>query len=85
MNREKVKEFLPILEAFAAGEIIQTRMPDGEWFATADITGKGEYRIKPTPREFWIDTADFEVLEQIERPCRKNDTSWIFVREVTDE
>jgi len=61
MNRERCKELLPILEAFANGEDIQFHDGD-DWF---DIGKEGldaesldddglEYRIKPKPREFWI-------------------------------
>ena len=63
MNRERAKDLLPIIEAFADGKDIQVLYPrfsaaagDTErWADTDDITGKGDYRIKPVPREFWID------------------------------
>lgn len=64
MNRERAKELLPIIQAFADDKTIQLRgrYTDG-WedlrtsanFDDNDI----EWRIKPEPRVFWInDYAD---------------------------
>jgi len=66
MNRERVKELLPVFEAFVDGKAIQFRLSgDSEWldmpideqlvltFPATDY----EYRVKPKePREFWINT-----------------------------
>ncbi len=55
MNRERAKELLPVIQAFADGEDIEAKGL-GDWIVTTDATWKAEctYRIKPKPREFWI-------------------------------
>lgn len=67
MNRERAKELLPILEAYANGEDIEFRGnysldPIGEWVSMPEDERMSmqfprddyEYRIKPSPREWWI-------------------------------
>ena len=58
MTREKAKELLPIIQAYADGEEIQYRGEDSTpWRdciyppAFADVD---EYRIKPKLREYWL-------------------------------
>ena len=92
MNRLRAAELLPIITAFANGEDIQKNdrimVNDAfnKWYDTDDITGKGEYRIKPKPRAFWIapDSADINGYGNFRRgddpPVAK--TGWIKVREV---
>ncbi len=58
MNRERAKELLPIIEAFANGEEIEEQYEDSEWreldgWLVADANAY-KYRIKPKPREFVI-------------------------------
>jgi hypothetical protein len=63
MDRERVKELLPIIQAFAEGKAIQWRWsPYVHWLPVdrlhdiSDVKGL-EYRIKPEPpkpREWWI-------------------------------
>jgi len=66
MNRERAKELLPIIQAFAEGKAIQFRLEglngDHSWndlledermtvtFPAEDY----EYRIKPEPMEIWV-------------------------------
>lgn len=57
MNRQQAKELLPIIEAFAAGKIIQIKGPDNRWY---DYDRKNcklkfdsdpqKYRIKSEPK-----------------------------------
>ena len=54
MNRDRAKELLPIIEAFANGEDIERWDILNNWNDTDDITCKGEYRIKPKPREGYV-------------------------------
>ena len=93
MNRERAKELLPIIQAFIAGEIIQFRdrrsdgVKDPVW---SDILNQSffidnlkpatnEYRVKPKPREWWMDPDDHEIWDiQIDPPIDKA----IKVREV---
>ena len=94
MNRERAKELLPIIEAYANGEDIQFHDGDG-WSDIGDEEldeqSLGEYgliyRIKPSPREFWIarypdnDASPFVVYDGAGPPTQiRND--WIKVREV---
>ena len=74
MNRERAKELLPIIRAFAEGKDIQSRLyVDKGW---ADISEPSfpdylQYRIKPEPREFWIDPKWIDsnfIFEQAMRP-----------------
>lgn len=56
MNRERVKELLPVMQAFAEGKTIQHRTADDHWvdFRDPNFTSKAsEYRIKPEPQKFW--------------------------------
>ena len=54
MNRERAKELLPVIQAFADGKDIQRfdKSIINNWFDVDNVTGVGEYRIKPEPREF---------------------------------
>lgn len=68
MNRERAKELLPIIEAFANGEEIQFRpldwgdgrepewsdLPEDSMLRITFPADDYEYRIKPKAREFWI-------------------------------
>lgn len=57
MNREQAKELLPVIQAFAEGKTIQSRIIDSlQWFdlteeSTFDLLNC-EYRIKPSYRPF---------------------------------
>ncbi len=65
MNRERAKELLPIIQAYAEGKEIEYKWisdddgPDGAWI-TPDGTFEsgGEYRIKPEPFECWVNVYD---------------------------
>ena len=57
MNRERAKELLPIIQAYAEGKEIECAPEDGyEWFPCPcpawSITNK--YRIKQEPKTGWI-------------------------------
>jgi hypothetical protein len=59
MNRERAKELLPILQAFAEGKDIQCwqeRKDKWETIKDPDVFAwaSSRWRIKPEPREFWI-------------------------------
>ena len=56
MTREDAKKLLPIIEAYANGETVQIRKGD-YWGENEYYTFAGSpnsYRIKPKPREFWV-------------------------------
>ena len=81
MNRERAKELLPIIQAFADGEDVQSDRI-GEryvWRDRDEFVGTGlHWRIKPKPREWWMDPSDGELLQQ----DRKPGGGFIKVREV---
>jgi len=59
MNRERAKELLPIMEAYAHGKNIEYRADVGSWVNVNNLMyeiGKatGEYRIKSEPRVLWV-------------------------------
>ena len=81
MNRERAKQLLPIIEAFANGEDIEflrKQVGDTKWEPLEDFwslteatasSDNVEYRIKPKPREWWLDPNDYEIWdEQINPP-----------------
>lgn len=60
MNAQTAKDYLPLVMALSEGKTIEYRvMHDGSWaWATMldiDFTDPADrYRIKPEPRDFWI-------------------------------
>lgn len=84
MNRQQAKELLPIIEAFAAGEIIQVKGPDNRWYDSdrKDCKLKFDsdpqmYRIKPKYRPF----VDKEECWQ--EMLKHQPFGWIKYKEVT--
>lgn len=60
MTREKAKELLPIIQAFAEGKTIEFINDDGEW-EEVDYPTWGKsfiYRIKPEPKYRPFNTQD---------------------------
>ena len=85
MNRERAKELLPIIQAFADGEEIEWKGGVGICWrkSSGEFADNTEYRIKPKePREFWIHPRSA-------KSCIKNDpgtgAGYFKVREVLDE
>ena len=56
MDRERAKELLPIIEAYAEGKVVQWRADFDEWTDDDNFNPDLhlDYRIKPEPREWWI-------------------------------
>lgn len=86
MTRERCKELLPIIQAFADGKVIQVRAHMEDKWEDADNANfyeRNEYRIKPEPREFWIAIdANKRVYDE---PVTSDGAEIIHVREVTNE
>lgn len=61
MTRKRAEELLPVIQAFAEGKEIEFKHKEGdEWF-TQDYyvwDEDYEYRIKPEPREWYINIYD---------------------------
>jgi len=90
LNRERAKELLPIIEAFANGEDIQARRDAvSNWLTMHTETAfpdDFEYRIKPKPREFWIADVSDE-FRKVLLPGQKDlsaDHQYIKVREIIE-
>ena len=75
MNRDRAKELLPIIQAYADGKEIEFRHTtiNGPWLPldTAVMLNvlpniAYEYRIKPRVREFWIHRQFFAELAEVE-------------------
>ena len=63
MTREDAKKLLPIIEAYANGETVQIRKGN-YWGKNEYYTFAGSpdsYRIKPKPREFWVNEYTFGI------------------------
>lgn len=55
MNRERAKELIPIIQAFAEGRQVQVRIGK-DWHDLEDAVwdDDNEYRIKPERRKVWV-------------------------------
>ena len=99
MNRERAKELLPIIEAFANGEDIQFRLielhPDleDEWLdlpknKAVCVTFPADdyqYRVKPKAREWFIgDPDDNEFVKVYKGGSGESLHGYIKVREVLE-
>lgn len=60
MTRERAKELLPLIQAYAEGKIVQAKLVNVErdtWDDQATPYFESDnlaYRVKPEPREFYI-------------------------------
>ena len=66
MNRQQVKELLPIIQAFAEGKEIECRVED-KWYKLLEIcneTNPQDYRIKPEYRPFKDAEECFEEMKK---------------------
>lgn len=56
MNRKQAKKYLPIMQAFAEGKIIQVKIKDNLWYELDSDEGlifnrnPKNYRVKPEPK-----------------------------------
>lgn len=60
MNREDAKNLLPIIQAFADGKEVQWQ-ESGKWRTAVgpSFCADFEWRIKPEPREIWVNEYKF--------------------------
>lgn len=61
MTRETATQLLPIITAFAEGKTIQKNVDQRGWIDLSFPLFDGSpesYRIKPEPREFWVNQYD---------------------------
>ncbi len=57
MNASNAKDYLPLVQALAEGKVIQIKTADGWEDLKGEISlcfGPDQYRIKPEPREIWV-------------------------------
>ncbi len=93
MNKLETAEAILVMQAWIDGEELEYKdhvYPENDWRKVAGnplwSLSKNSYRIKPKPREFWIDLTDNAFIE-----CGTGSRYWgeenelIKVREVLDE
>ena len=92
LTRDRAKELLPVIQAFAEGKAIQVRgsHPNLEtpWVDCSDPLWPdgAQYRIKPQPREFWIEKRPSGAIAVFHSPIADSaNYEVIHVREVLDE
>ncbi len=73
MNRERCKELLPIMQAFADGKDIEYMSGSGAWIACPSPSWSisNNYRIKPEPKTGWINVYTGKLVSNIH--STKND------------
>ena len=57
MTRDETAKLIPIMQAFVDGAEIECQVENNAWFSTNDPAWgylDYKYRIKKTPRTFWI-------------------------------
>jgi len=95
MNRERCKELLPIIQAFAEGKTIQVKQgPHDDVWHEIDISPVWydgcEYRIAPEPMEIWVNFSRNSCLvyTEIDKAIEEADFSMGIItrhfREVTE-
>ena len=62
MTRERAKELLPVIQAWAEGKEIQVSLDGKDWRTLPSPNPmfeneNWEWRVKPEPREFWIENS----------------------------
>lgn len=90
MTRERAKELLPVIKAWAEGRTIQRRSPGYSWadintaYVAVDFdTPNMEWRIKPEPREWWLTAVcDHYKCWETKQEAERYGTQVIHVREV---
>jgi len=66
MDRKRAKELLPIIQAFADGKDVEFSNRDGDWESfvvgedSFNLSFDNKWRIKPEPREWWLNTRTAE-------------------------
>ncbi len=82
MNRERARELLPIIQAFAEGKEIEALIGRHWNICTPTFDDEFEYRIKPEPREFWLFVSgEWQEAYSKDMPLHKS----ILVREVLND
>jgi len=99
MNREQAAQVWPLVKAYGEGKALQYRAKfieygEGEGWSDMPVHEERcmqfpredyEYRIKPEPREFWIEPSIGAVQRTTEGHGYEKDSGWVKVREVTDD
>lgn len=92
MNKHETAEAIIVMQAWIDGAEVEfsPKKEDGIAWRLHNVDENVwnwedyEYRIKPSPREFWLNTAN-NTIHDPERPGGKHsrlDSRWVFVREV---
>ncbi len=62
MNKDNAKDYLPLVQALADGRVIQRMGGFGKWIDCEDADfscDPADYRIKPEPKEIWVNEYPF--------------------------
>ena len=92
MNRERAKELLPVIQAFAEGKTVQIKYGDGwEDLGEPVFDFSGEYRIKPEPLECWVNVYPTAIDSFQSKKSAENNSGTrairiaVHMREVADD
>ena len=96
MTRERAKELLPIIQAFADGKTIQMWLPVSKRWEDIDdptFSDMTTYRVKPAPLEGWANTYDhasmwgnlFPTFEDAKRAIASGQGRTVHMREVEED
>jgi len=61
MNASNAKDYLPLVQALVEGKTVQYRLLGEKWSTGGDVDFSlppDQYRIKPEPREIWVNEWD---------------------------
>lgn len=76
MNKQTAKDYLPLVQALADGKVIQINNGHGLWVDLGENVHfrdfPSEYRIKPEPREIWVNEyADSAFMYKTEDEAKR--------------
>ena len=94
MNAINAKDYLPLVQALIEGKTVQYRLLGEKWSTGGDVDFSlppDQYRIKPEPREIWVNVYPNEVgcgiyhsREEAIRRCANDTAKQVFFREVIE-
>lgn len=79
MNASNAKLFLPLVQALAEGKTIQQINDHGKWIDIKEPVFSHDistYRIKPEPREFWVNEFESPCLLAMESKEAAERAAW---------
>ena len=74
MNREETKMAIAVMQAFVEGQEIECKAKQGGAWIDSFASWNFEelyYRVKPKPREFWVNTRNQRAIAKGNRCSRR--------------